>query len=104
MDDAIEICSGCGKMPRTIDLVEGRFVCTRCGNASTVHVKSDDYEKVATELDAKFHANVLKQKMESVASEPFETVKKSKKTRVISRPKKKTVKKKPVKKASKKRK
>ena len=71
MDDAIEICSGCGKMPRSIDTIDGRFVCSRCGNISTIQVKSDDYEKVASELDSKFHANVLKTKLASVASEPI---------------------------------
>jgi len=82
MDDAIEICSGCGKMPRSIDTVDGRFVCTRCGNDRTIQVKADDYEKVATELDSKFHADVLKQKLASARSEP---IMKAPKTRVKKR-------------------
>jgi hypothetical protein len=92
MEDAIEICSGCGKMPRSIDTVEGRFVCTRCGNNQTIQVKSDDYEKTAMELDSKFHANVLKQKLASVSKEPI--VKASK-----PRAKSRVTKKKPAKKA-----
>ena len=32
MEDTIEVCSKCGKMPRAIDLVDGFFRCTRCGN------------------------------------------------------------------------
>jgi hypothetical protein len=96
MEDAIEICSGCGKMPRSIDTIEGRFVCTRCGNIHTMQVKSDDYEKIATELDSKFHANVMKQKLASVISEPIVKVK--------ARAKKRVTKKKPAKKTKKRKK
>ncbi len=85
MEDAIEICSGCGKMPRSIDLVVGRFICTRCGNDHTIQVKADDYEKVATELDSKFHAEAMKQKLASVTSEPIVKVKPRAKKRVTTK-------------------
>jgi hypothetical protein len=71
MENAIEICSGCGKMPRSIDTTGGQFVCIRCGNRSTIQVTTDDYEKVVTELDAKFHAHMQKQNLASARSEPI---------------------------------
>ncbi|NYZ74281.1 hypothetical protein H0O00_04000, partial [Candidatus Micrarchaeota archaeon] len=71
MDDTIEICSGCGKMPRSIDNISGYFLCTRCGNRATTHVTGDDYEKTVTELDRKFHEMLLKQRHEAVSKEPL---------------------------------
>ncbi len=71
MDDTIEICSGCGKMPRSIDNLNGYFLCTRCGNRATSHVTGDDYEKTVTELDRKFHEAMLKQRHEAAKKEPI---------------------------------
>ena len=92
MEDTIEICSGCGKMPRAIDHSSGVFVCSRCGNRTTMHVNTDNYEKVAAELDAKFHHHTQKTRVEAAASAPVEM-----------RPKKKAAPKKKASKPSKKR-
>ncbi len=73
MEDTIEICSGCGKMPRAIDQAGGSFTCSRCGSRSTTQVHADDYEKVALELDQKFHRGIQKQRVEAAASSPVET-------------------------------
>lgn len=85
MDDTIEICSGCGKMPRAIDHASGAFVCSRCGNRSTMHVNTDNYEKVAAELDSKFHHHTQKARVEAAASAPVE-MKPAKKPAKVSRP------------------
>lgn len=100
MEDTIEICSGCGKMPRSIDNADGIFVCSRCGNRTTMHVSGDNYEKVVTELDSKFHERIMKSKMAAVAKEPV-AVRPKKAAR--AKPAKKTAAKKPAKKAAKKR-
>ncbi len=71
MEDTIEVCSGCGKMPRPIDQAAGSFVCSRCGNHTTIHVTADNYEKVVSGLDQKFHETILKQKAAAVPREPF---------------------------------
>jgi hypothetical protein len=71
MDDTIEICSGCGKMPRSIDKMNGYFLCTRCGNRATTEVNAEDYEKTVTELDQRFHDALLKQRIEAAAKEPI---------------------------------
>lgn len=71
MEDTIEICSGCGKIPRILDRSSGFFVCSRCNNRSTIYVKTEEYEKVATELDRLFHENLLKKKQDEVKSEPI---------------------------------
>ena len=72
MEDTIEICSGCGKMPRAMDAMSGSFVCSRCGNSSKVSVKADDYERIASELDRKFHAQTQKTRIEAAADHPVE--------------------------------
>jgi hypothetical protein len=72
MDDTIEICSGCGKMPRAIDHTSGAFACTRCGNRLTMHVSAEQYEKVVTELDQRFHMGIQKSRIEAAASSPVE--------------------------------
>jgi len=72
MDDTIEICSGCGKMPRAIDSAAGIFTCSRCGNHTTMHVTAENYEKVVTDLDHKFHMVTQKQRIEAAASSPVE--------------------------------
>lgn len=72
MEDTIEICAGCGKMPRAIDLAEGYFMCSRCGSTTTMQVSADDYEKVVTDLDQRFHMNSQKQRIEAAASHTVE--------------------------------
>jgi len=71
MEDTIEICSGCGKIPRIMDRMSGFFVCSRCGERSTIFVKADDYEGVATDLDKKFHDMILRKKSEEIKAEPL---------------------------------
>jgi predicted RNA-binding Zn-ribbon protein involved in translation (DUF1610 family) len=71
MENAIEVCSGCGKLPRSVDTLSGHFVCTRCGNRTTIQVTATEYEKVVSGLDASFHARMLTQKLASVKSEPI---------------------------------
>lgn len=66
MEDTIEICSGCGKMPRAIDKMEGYFICSRCGCRSTVMVSADDYERTAMDLDQKFHEKMIQTKTAEV--------------------------------------
>jgi hypothetical protein len=129
MEDTIEICSGCGKMPRPIDKMQGYFICSRCGNRSTIMVNAEDYERTAMELDEKFHAKLMKFKAAEVkkvepeiefgnpgkarkkakkkakakpkkAKKPKRAAK-PKKTKAKKAAKKKTVKKKPAKKAKK---
>ncbi|MCI0503377.1 hypothetical protein L0Y65_01545 [Candidatus Micrarchaeota archaeon] len=100
MDDTIEICSGCGKMPRAIDSIGGMFTCTRCGNRTTMHVTAENYETVVTELDRKFHMGVQKSRMEAAASAQVEASRKP--PRAKAKPKaavKKTAKAKPKAKA-----
>jgi len=80
MEDTIEICTGCGKMPRAIDRMSGSFTCSRCGNKETMQVNADSYEKVASELDQKFHTNMLKEKVAAAADSPGYFPKKKKKT------------------------
>jgi DNA-directed RNA polymerase subunit RPC12/RpoP len=92
MEDTIEICAGCGKMPRAIDRETGSFVCSRCGNRTVMQVTADDYEKVASELDRKFHEAILMQRAAAVSKEPIKPAK----------PKKSAAKKAPAKKAPKK--
>jgi recombinational DNA repair protein (RecF pathway) len=79
MEDTIEICAGCGKMPRTIDRMEGSFICSRCSGSLTINVKADEYEKTAQELDQKFHEKIQKQRIEAAASHPVDMSKPSKK-------------------------
>lgn len=76
MEDTIEICAGCGKMPRAIDLGAGSFVCSRCGNRTTMHVTADNYEHVVSDLDRKFHESILRERAAAVSMEPI-TVKKT---------------------------
>ncbi len=72
MEDTIEICSGCGKMPRAIDHASGSFSCSRCGSRMTTRVHADDYERVAMELDQKFHQLIQKKRVEEAAGSPVE--------------------------------
>ncbi len=71
MEDTIEICSGCGKIPRIMDKMSGFFVCSRCGERSTIFVQADDYERVATDLDKRFHEMILRKKSEEAKAEPL---------------------------------
>jgi hypothetical protein len=72
MEDTIEICSGCGKMPRALDHLQGQFRCSRCGNISTMHVSAEEYEKVVTDLDQKFHQHTQRKRIEAAAPFPVE--------------------------------
>lgn len=108
MEDTIEICSGCGKMPRPIDSIGGSFVCSRCGNRSTMFVTGTDYERIVIELDEKFHQALQNKKIQEASKVPikFKTPKTKKKP---SKPKKtakvkKGTKKKPKKSTKKKKK
>ena len=97
-------------MPRPIDSTGGQFVCIRCGNRSTIQVTAEDYEKVVTELDTRFHAHMQKKSLASAKSEPIvlkrEAVKKKsprradprKAAKPVKNNPKKTVKKKSMKK------
>ncbi len=80
MEDTIEICSGCGKMPRAIDKTSGEFTCSRCGNRATINVTANDYEKTATDLDAKFQQIIQKNRIEAALSAPVELKPKPKKS------------------------
>ena len=96
MEDTIEICSGCGKMPRALDNLEGHFICSRCGNRQTMHVSGDNYEKVVTELDGKFHQAAQRKRIEAAASAPVELKKQGKshkpsKKKAAAKPTKKKV-------------
>jgi DNA-directed RNA polymerase subunit RPC12/RpoP len=71
MEDTIEVCSGCGKMPRPIDQGAGSFVCSRCGNRTTIQVTTENYEKVVLELDRRFHESIMSRKAASVSREPI---------------------------------
>lgn len=75
MEDTIEICAGCGKMPRSIDNSNGSFMCSRCGYRATTMVSGEQYEKIVTDLDKKFHERMLKSRFEAVAGEPLRSVK-----------------------------
>jgi len=72
MEDTIEICAGCGKMPRAVDRMNGYFLCSRCGCRATIHVTTDDYERIAADLDQKFHEKILSKKAQAVANEPLD--------------------------------
>lgn len=72
MEDTLDICAGCGKMPRAMDRLQGSFVCSRCNGVSILSVKADEYERTAQELDQRFHSNAQKQRIEAAASHPVE--------------------------------
>ncbi|VVC02474.1 Uncharacterised protein [Candidatus Bilamarchaeum dharawalense] len=93
MDDTIEVCSGCGKMPRALDSAGGSFVCSRCSNRSTMFVTASDYEKVVTELDQSFHQNLQAKKIQEAAKSPLILPKQKSLKKVLKKLVKKTVKK-----------
>jgi len=108
VEDMIEVCSKCGKMPRGIDLVSGSFRCTRCGNTTITPVSTDDYEKIVMELDQRYHAEMTKKRLETVERitvpvlEIGRTARASKKKAVSKKkPEKKKAVKKPAKKGKK---
>lgn len=103
MEDTIEICSGCGKMPRALDNASGHFFCSRCGNRSTQHVNADDYEQVVTGLDQRFHMHIQKRRIEAAASSPVD-MKKRRGARKVRKKASRKPARKPVKKASRKKK
>ncbi len=88
MEDTIEICSGCGKMPRAIDHLAGNFLCSRCGNRITMHVSAENYEKVVTDLDQRFHMVTQKKRIEAAASAPVELRRKPHKGKAKKKPSK----------------
>ncbi|MEW6722913.1 MAG: hypothetical protein AB1324_06650 [Candidatus Micrarchaeota archaeon] len=87
MEDTIEVCTGCGKMPRAMDRSSGAFQCSRCGNRATMSVNTENYEKVATELDAKFHSATQKKRVEDAATHPVDMKPSRKKAKAVSRKK-----------------
>ncbi len=103
MDDTIEICSGCGKMPRPLDSANGYFICSRCGNRATMVVDGKDYEKIVSDLDQKFHAKVQTDRVTSAMDAPVEirrkpaSVSKKKPVKIVKLTKKKSAKAKPAK-------
>jgi len=100
MEDTIEICSGCGKMPRRIDFSEGYYSCSRCHSRATIKVGTNDYERVASELDRHFHERMMKEKAEAVEMHISETTpprKKIIKVKKETKPVKKKIKKKATK-------
>ena len=64
VEDLLEICARCGKMPRSIDfdIGTGEFRCTRCGNSELMVVSSSDYERVVAELEDKFTRQAIKRR------------------------------------------
>jgi len=89
MEDSIDVCSKCGKMPRAIDMANGSFRCSRCGNNQIIPVKGDDYEKVVIELDRGFQEmNAARRIAEAKELPPEIPLGKTKKTG--KRPQKKT--------------
>ena len=86
MEDTIEICSGCGKMPRPIDAMSGGFVCSRCGNNLKLSVKADDYEKIASDLDQRFHSRIQKVRIEAAADHPVEMKRPAKAAKAAKKP------------------
>ena len=101
MDDSIEVCSRCGKMPRAIDLANGSFICSRCSNSQLIAVKGDDYEKIVTELDRNFKSTTAAKRLEEAKELPPEPMFKKKKTvkpKTVQKASAKTAKKKVTKK------
>ncbi len=102
MDDSIEICAGCGKMPRMTDKMSGTFTCPRCGGSQTMLVTTEKYEETALALDQKFHKGMMVKNIQEASKEPIKMNVKSKAK--ISSAKKSSPKKSPAKKTSKKKK
>lgn len=69
MEDTIEVCARCGKMPRMVEQEKGFFVCSRCGNKELISLKADEYERVVAELDRNYQEALSKQRIEVVAKE-----------------------------------
>ena len=70
-----------------------------------MHVSADDYERVVTELDQRFHANSQKERIEAAASHPVEVKNPGRRKKAAKRPARKSAKKaikKPAKKTAKK--
>ncbi len=66
MEDTIEICGGCGKMPRDTELSCGNFSCTRCGYDKMMLVNSDEFDRIIAELDRRFTEEVFRKRVEDV--------------------------------------
>lgn len=111
MEDTIEICSGCGKMPRPIDYLNDQFLCSRCGCSGTTLVSSEEYEHTVTKLDAKFHKGIIESRVAVIrkehgpirakAKKPVRKAKKSTR-KPAKKPSRKAAKKAPKKKTSRK--
>ncbi|MGV8085679.1 MAG: hypothetical protein ACP5N9_05505 [Candidatus Bilamarchaeum sp.] len=71
MENSLEICNGCGKVPRSLDLSLGSFSCSRCGHNQTIQVNSDEYERVIFNLEQAFHQKIIKEKLEYAMSIPI---------------------------------
>jgi hypothetical protein len=71
-EDVIEVCGGCGKLPREGELQNGNFSCTRCGHAKLLQVTSAEFDLIVPELDRTFLQSMIKRKMDDVFSLPLE--------------------------------
>ena len=71
MDESIEICSGCGKMPRMTDKMSGTFTCPRCGGTQTMLVTTEKYEETALQLDQRFHQGMMQKNIQEVSKQPI---------------------------------
>lgn len=65
MENSIEICGSCGKMPRTIDYSDGFFECIRCGHTELSLITSDSYYMIH-ELDRNFHELIMRKRLDSI--------------------------------------
>ncbi len=74
VDDIIEVCSRCGKVPRSIDFDPGtgQFHCSRCGNAELRMVNSEDFEEIISALEDRFTKEAIKAKSAEAGMEEEE--------------------------------
>lgn len=77
MENCLEICNGCGKVPRSLDLSLGSFSCSRCGHDKTITVNSDEFERVTFNLDQSFHQSLMQKRLATAMSSPIVLLKKS---------------------------
>ena len=86
MESSLEICNGCGKVPRCLDLSLGSFSCSRCGHKQTISVNSDEYERVIFNLERSFHEALIRKRLDSVMSSPaYALPKRARKSKSTSR-------------------
>ena len=91
MESSLEICNGCGKVPRSLDLSLGSFSCSRCGHKQTISVSSDEYERVIFNLERSFHEALIRKRLDSVMSSPAYLPKKARKLKPASKHSSKTI-------------